>query len=93
MTKSMLTDIVAERLPELTRKQVAIIINTIFENMKEAISKGEKIEVRGFGNFRLKERKARIARNPKTGEKVGISSRKAIHFKIGKAFHNALNKK
>lgn len=93
MTKSMLTDIVSERLPELTRKQVAAIINTIFENMKEAISKGEKIEVRGFGNFRLKERRARIARNPKTGEKVSISSRKAIHFKIGKAFHNALNKK
>lgn len=93
MTKSMLTDIVSERLPELTRKQVATIINTIFENMKEAISKGEKIEVRGFGIFRLKERRARIARNPKTGEKVSISSRKTIHFKIGKAFHNALNKK
>lgn len=92
MTKSMLTDKISERLQELTRKQVAAIINTIFESMKDALNKGEKIEVRGFGNFRLKERKARIARNPKTGEKVSISSRKTIHFKIGKAFHNALNK-
>ncbi len=92
MTKSMLTEKVSERLKELTRKQIAVIINTIFDNMKEALNKGEKIEIRGFGIFRIKERKAKIARNPKTGQKVSVSERKTIHFKTGKALHNALNK-
>jgi len=92
MTKSILAEKISERLQGLTKKQMAAIINTIFEKMKEVLGKGEKIEIRGFGNFRLKNRRARIARNPKTGEKVAVSSRKTVHFKIGKAFHNALNK-
>ncbi len=92
MTKSVLTEKISQRLQGLTKKQVDSIINTIFDSMIEAIRRGEKIEIRGFGIFSLKERKARIARNPKTGEKVSISSRKNIHFKIGKAFHNGLNK-
>jgi integration host factor subunit beta len=61
--------------------------------MKNALSKGEKIEVRGFGNFKLRQREPKIARNPKTGEKVQIPSKKVVHFKISKPFHNALNKR
>lgn len=91
MTKSMLAEKIAEKLPEFTKKQVEIFLNTIFDSMKESICKGEKIEIRGFGIFRPKERKAKLARNPKTGEKVEISSRKTIHFKIGKSFHKSLN--
>ncbi|MCX7913541.1 MAG: integration host factor subunit beta [Thermodesulfovibrionales bacterium] len=91
MTKSMLAEKISQKLPEFTKKQVETILNTLFDSMKEAIWRGEKIEIRGFGIFRIKERKAKIARNPKTGEKVNISARKTIHFKIGKAFHKSLN--
>lgn len=92
MTKSVLAEKLSQRLQGFTKKQIDTIINTILDNMKEAIIRGEKIEIRGFGIFSLKERSARIARNPKTGQKVNVSSRKRVHFKIGKAFHNLLNK-
>jgi integration host factor subunit beta len=92
MTKSVLIDRVTEKVDGLTRKQVESIITTIFEGMKEALAKGEKIEIRGFGNFRLKQREAKTARNPKTGDKVQVPAKKVIHFKIGKPFHLSLNK-
>lgn len=92
MTKSVLTDKVSEQMKELTRKQIALIINTIFDSMKEALNKGDKIEIRGFGIFKVKHRKAGIARNPKTGQKLNVSERRSIHFKIGKELHKALNK-
>ncbi|HAM53536.1 MAG TPA: integration host factor subunit beta, partial [Nitrospiraceae bacterium] len=64
MTKSVLIEKVSERIDGLTRKQTEIIVDTVFDSIKDALSKGEKIEIRGFGNFRLKQRKPRIARNP-----------------------------
>ncbi len=93
ISKSMLSTQISEEIQGLTRKQVVVIINTIFGNMKEALGRGEKIEVRGFGIFKLKDRKARTARNPKTGEKVALSAKKTIHFKVSKIFHNDLNTK
>jgi integration host factor subunit beta len=91
MTRSVLIEKVTEKVEGLTRKQVETIINTIFEGMKDALARGEKIEIRGFGNFRLKVREGKTARNPKTGEKVQVPPKRAIHFKIGKPFHDALN--
>jgi integration host factor subunit beta len=91
MTKSVLIDVMTEKIRDLTRKQIEIIVNTIFDGMKNALSKGEKIEIRGFGNFKLRQRSAKIARNPKTGEKVQIPAKKVVHFKISKSFHNDLN--
>jgi integration host factor subunit beta len=91
MTKSVLIEKVTEKVEGLTKKQVETIINTILEGMKEALVHGEKIEIRGFGNFRLKHRNAKTGRNPKTGETVQVPAKKVIHFKIGKPFHNALN--
>ncbi len=91
MTKSMLIEKVTERMDDFTKKQVEAIIDTIFDGMKDAILRGEKIEIRGFGNFRLKQRNAKTARNPKTGEKLQVPPKNALHFKIGKPFHNALN--
>lgn len=91
MTRSVLIEKVTERVEGLTKKQVETIINTIFDGMKDALARGEKIEIRGFGNFRLKQRNAKIARNPRTGEKVQVSPKKVLHFKVGKPFHNALN--
>lgn len=92
MTKSILIEKVTERVEVLTKGQVETIVNAIFDGMKDAIVNGEKIEIRGFGNFRLKQRNAKIARNPKTGEKVHMPPQKVLHFKIGKPLHDALNK-
>jgi integration host factor beta subunit len=92
MTKSALIEQITEKVEGLTKKQVEVIIDTVFDGMKEALARGEKIEIRGFGNFRLKHRDGKVARNPKTGEKVQVPSKRALHFKIGKPFHNALNK-
>lgn len=91
MTRSALIEKVAERVDGLTLKQTEIVVETVFESIKDALTRGEKIEIRGFGNFRLKERQPRKARNPKTGESVDVPQKKAIRFKAGKALKEALN--
>ncbi len=92
MKKSELVETVSQKVDILTKKQVALIIDMIFDGMKEALSRGEKIELRGFGNFKVKEREARVARNPKTGEKIEVPPQRAIHFKMSKELKEALNK-
>lgn len=91
MTRSVLIEKVAERVDWLTLKQTEIVIETVFDSIKDALKREEKIEIRGFGNFRLKERKPRKARNPKTGESVDVPQKKAVRFKAGKALREALN--
>jgi len=91
MTRSMLIEKVAEKVEGLTLKQTEIVVETVFDSIKEALSNNEKIEIRGFGNFRLKERQPRNARNPKTGESVDVPSKMAVRFKAGKALRESLN--
>ncbi len=91
MTRSTLIEKVSEKVKDLTLKQTEIVVETVFESIKEALARNEKIEIRGFGNFRLKERQPRNARNPKTGEKVEVPSKMAVRFKAGKALREALN--
>jgi len=91
MTRSALIEKVAERVEGLTLKQTEIVLETVFDSIKDALKRGEKIEIRGFGNFKLKERQARKARNPKTGESVDVPGKKAVRFKAGKALREALN--
>jgi integration host factor subunit beta len=91
MTKSVLIEKVAQRVEGLTLKQTEIVVETVFDSVKDALKRGDKIEIRGFGNFRLKERSERKARNPKTGETVDVPPKKAIRFKAGKALREALN--
>ncbi len=93
MTKSVLIEKISEKVGSLTRKQTEIVVETVFDTMKEALSKGDKIEIRGFGNFRLKNRKPRIARNPKTGEKVEVPGKRVLHFKAGKELRGLMNSK
>ncbi len=93
MTKSVLIEKVTERIGSLTRKQTEFVVDTVFDSIKEALIKGEKIEIRGFGNFKTKQRKPRIARNPKTGEKVEVPAKRVLHFKVGKALREAMNPK
>ncbi len=93
MTKSVLIEKVAEKIEGLTRNQTEIVVETVFDSIKKALMSGEKIEIRGFGNFRLKNRKPRKARNPKTGESVEVPAKKVLYFKVGKALKEALNVK
>jgi len=95
MTKSVLVEKMAEKIsPEtgLSKKQIEVIIDTIFDSIKEALAKGEKVEIRDFGNFRLRSRKARLARNPKTGESVEVPTKKVPFFKVGKELREMVNK-
>jgi integration host factor subunit beta len=91
MTRSQLIEKVAGRVEGLTLKQTEIVVETVFDSINQALRRGEKIEIRGFGNFRLKERQPRKARNPKTGESVDVPPKRAVRFKAGKALREALN--
>ena len=91
MTKSVLIEKVAEKVEGLTRSQTEIVVETVFESIKKALLQDEKIEIRGFGNFRLKTRNPRKARNPKTGETVEVPGKKVLYFKVGKALKESLN--
>jgi integration host factor subunit beta len=91
MTKSVLIEKVTEKVEGLTRSQTEIVVETVFESIKKALIQGDKIEIRGFGNFRLKTRNPRKARNPKTGETVEVPGKKVLYFKVGKALKEALN--
>jgi integration host factor subunit beta len=93
MTKSVLIEKVSERVGSLTKKQTEIVVETVFDSIKDSLIRGEKIEIRGFGNFKLKTRKPRTARNPKTGEKVNVPEKRVLHFKVGKALREAMNAK
>ena len=93
MTKSVLIEKVAEKVEGLTRNQTEIVVETVFESIKKALMHGEKIEIRGFGNFRLKTRNPRKARNPKTGETVEVPGKNVLYFKVGKALKESLNAK
>ena len=92
MTKSVLIEKVTEKVEGLTKNQTEIVVETVFESIKNALMQGEKIEIRGFGNFRLKTRNPRKARNPKTGETVEVPGKKVLYFKVGKALKEDLNK-
>lgn len=92
MTKSQLIEKIAEGSKLLTRKQTELIVETIFDSIKEALAKGERVEIRGFGNFSLRSRGARRARNPKTGEAVDVPSKKVPYFKVGKELKEMLNR-
>lgn len=84
MTKAEMIDKISLGYTSLTRRQVEILVNTIFESIKEALAKGDKIEIRGFGSFRLRHRREREGRNPKTGDVVTVPPKKVPFFKAGK---------
>lgn len=91
MTKAELVDDVA-RVVQLTKKQAETIVNIVFDSIVDSLRSGQKIELRGFGSFRLRNRKSRTGRNPKTGEKVEVPSKKIPYFKPGKELKELINK-
>ena len=82
MTKAELVEDVA-RAAELTKKDAERLVEIVFESIIETLNQGEKIELRGFGSFRVRERGARRGRNPKTGEEIPISARRVVTFRPG----------
>ncbi len=83
VTKSDLVDRVAEAF-QLTKKETEVVVTTIFDAMAAALAKGEKIELRGFGSFRIRQRRPRAARNPKSGAPVLTPAKRVPHFRPSK---------
>src|SRR5262249_11476842 len=91
MTKAELVEEVS-RVSDLTKKHSEVIVDTVFRSIIEALHRGEKIELRGFGSFRLRKREPRKGRNPKTGDKVDVPPKKVPYFKPGKELKELINK-
>lgn len=91
MTKSDLVQQLSEKVTTLTKKDCELIVDTVFQNMKDALQRGEKIEIRGFGSFTVRVRRAKEGRNPKTGEKVAIPEKRIPFFKVGKELRDLVN--
>ena len=90
MTKADLIDEVS-RVVEMTRKESEIIVETIFDSIVKSLRGGDKIEIRGFGSFRTRQRQARIGRNPKSGERVDVPAKRIPFFKPSKELRDLVN--
>jgi len=91
MTKSELIQRLAEKNPHLYQRDVERIVTTIFDEITEALARGQRVELRGFGAFSVKQRDARVGRNPRTGEAVNVDSKTVPFFKTGKQLRERLN--
>ena len=91
MTKAELIEELAGIAP-LTRKQSEVIVDAVFTSIVDALSRGDKIELRGFGSFRLRRRDSRRGRNPKTGAGVVVPAKRVPHFKPGKELKELINR-
>jgi integration host factor subunit beta len=90
MTKADLIEEVAKQ-SNLTKKESELIVNTVFDNITDALAKGDKVELRGFGSFRIRHRNARKGRNPKTGSGVNVPEKRVPFFKVGKQLRELVN--
>ncbi|PCJ33381.1 MAG: integration host factor subunit beta [Alphaproteobacteria bacterium] len=93
MIKSELISQLVEANPHLYQRDVERIVNTIFEEITDALAAGNRVELRGFGAFSVKHRPSRIGRNPRTGETVDVPEKFVPYFKTGKDLRERLNKK
>jgi integration host factor subunit beta len=90
VTKAELVERVSDRI-KLTKKQTEIIVNTLFTSITDALTHGDKVELRGFGSFRVRRRQSRDGRNPKTGQSVSIPPKKVPFFKAGKELREVVD--
>ncbi|KIT14470.1 integration host factor subunit beta [Jannaschia aquimarina] len=93
MIRSELIQKIADENPHLYQRDVEKIVNAIFEEIIEALSNGDRVELRGFGAFTVKQRDARVGRNPRTGEAVQVEEKHVPFFKAGKLLRDRLNGK
>lgn len=90
MTKSALINLIAQQM-ELSRKDAESAVNTVFDSICQSLEEGDRVELRGFGSFGLKERRSREGRNPKTGERVTVDAKRVLFFKAGKALRERVD--
>lgn len=93
MIKSELVQKIAEENPHLFQRDVERIVATVFDEIIEAMANGNRVELRGFGAFSVKQREARLGRNPRTGETVEVEEKHVPFFKTGKLLRDRLNGK
>ncbi|MEM6760773.1 MAG: integration host factor subunit beta [Pseudomonadota bacterium] len=93
MIRSELIQKIADENPHLYQRDVERIVNTIFDEVTAAMSRGDRVELRGFGAFSVKKRDARVGRNPRTGETVQVEEKHVPFFKTGKLLRDRLNGK
>jgi len=91
MTKSELIEKLSFNAGSLNKKEAEVVVNTIFDSIGDALVSGDRVEIRGFGSFTVREREAREARNPKSGEVVSIPAKKTPFFKTGKELRARVN--
>ena len=91
MTKSELINLIIEQCPDLESSEAEEAVQLFFDEIISGMTSGKRIELRGFGSFSIKSRAPRIARNPRTGEKVEVSSKLLPHFRAGKELNNLIN--
>ena len=89
LTKADLSRHLIERL-EVGKKEAGLLVNTFLESIIESLRTGEGIELRGFGSFRLRDRKARLGRNPRSGESIQVPPKRVVYFKLGKELRSKL---
>jgi integration host factor subunit beta len=89
LTKADLSRHLMEQL-ELGKKEADLLVNTFLEGIIESLRTGEGIELRGFGSFRLRDRKARLGRNPRSGESIEVPPKRVVYFKLGKELRSKL---
>jgi len=92
MTRSDLVEALALRFRQLTHRDAEFAVKTLLDAMSEALSRGHRIELRGFGTFSVNRRPPRMGRNPRSGEAVHIPSKRVPHFKPGKALREAVDR-
>ncbi len=91
MIKSELVQKIADQYPELYQRDAENVVNAILDEIVDALAKGDRVEIRGFGAFSVKKRDARLGRNPRTGEHVSVAEKVVPVFKAGKEMRSRLN--
>lgn len=91
MTKRDLIDSVVKLYPQFSRRDAELIVSSVFDGMTEALCRGDRIEIRSFGSFVVKQRQAREGRNPKTGTIVRVGAKRVPFFKVGKELRRRVN--
>ncbi len=91
MTKSQLIEQLVDKNPQLSVRDIELVVKSLIDQMSESLANGDRIEIRGFGSFSLHYRAPRVGRNPKTGESVTLSGKYVPHFKPGKELRERAN--
>lgn len=91
MTKAQIIEKVSDQVTTLTKRQAEIVVNTMFNCIRDSLQRGDKTEIRGFGSFRLRSRRMKEGRNPKTGATVAVPAKNVPFFKAGTELKEVLN--